>query len=167
MSEKSWDYLLQEIARGKDGAFDELYEGMKRGVFALAYSYLRSYADAEDAVQETFLAIKRKANLYRRGTNARAWVFQIAKNIALDELRRRKRRAETEFAEEQAVEPNLPYLDELTATLTEEEREIVIMHAVWGYKHKEIAKEKGLPLGTVTWKYNEAIKKLRKEIEKP
>lgn len=66
-----------------------------------------------------------------------------------------------------SVEPNLPYLDELTATLTEEEREIVIMHAVWGYKHKEIAKEKGLPLGTVTWKYNEAIKKLRKEIEKP
>lgn len=165
MYERRLDNLMKEVTQGSERAFEELYEGMKRGVFALAYSYLRNYEDAEDVLQQTFLTVKRKAYLYRVGTNARAWIFQIAKNAALDELRKRKQRREGELLREEGVETPVVFLDELTARLSEEEREIVIMHAVWGYKHKEIAEEKGLPLGTVTWKYNEAIKKLRKEQE--
>ncbi len=165
MYERRLDNLMKEVTQGSERAFEELYEGMKRGVFALAYSYLRNYEDAEDVLQQTFLTVKRKAYLYRVGTNARAWIFQIAKNTALDELRKRKQRKEGELLREEGVETPVVFLDELTARLSEEEREIVIMHAVWGYKHKEIAEEKGLPLGTVTWKYNEAIKKLRKEQE--
>ena len=165
MYERRLDNLMKEVTQGSERAFEELYEGMKRGVFALAYSYLRNYEDAEDVLQQTFLTVKRKAYLYRVGTNARAWIFQIAKNAALDELRKRKQRKEGELLREEGVETPVVFLDELTARLSEEEREIVIMHAVWGYKHKEIAEEKGLPLGTVTWKYNEAIKKLRKEQE--
>ena len=165
MYERRLDNLMKEVTQGSERAFEELYEGMKRGVFALAYSYLRNCEDAEDVLQQTFLTVKRKAYLYRVGTNARAWIFQIAKNAALDELRRRKQRKEGELLREEGVETPVVFLDELTARLSEEEREIVIMHAVWGYKHKEIAEEKGLPLGTVTWKYNEAIKKLRKEQE--
>ncbi len=165
MYERRLDNLMKEVTQGSERAFEELYEDMKRGVFALAYSYLRNYEDAEDVLQQTFLTVKRKAYLYRVGTNARAWIFQIAKNAALDELRKRKQRKEGELLREEGVETPVVFLDELTARLSEEEREIVIMHAVWGYKHKEIAEEKGLPLGTVTWKYNEAIKKLRKEQE--
>ena len=165
MYERRLDNLMKEVTQGSERAFEELYEGMKRGVFALAYSYLRNYEDAEDVLQQTFLTVKRKAYLYRVGTDARAWIFQIAKNAALDELRKRKQRKEGELLREEGVETPVVFLDELTARLSEEEREIVIMHAVWGYKHKEIAEEKGLPLGTVTWKYNEAIKKLRKEQE--
>lgn len=165
MYERRLDNLMKEVTQGSERAFEELYEGMKRGVFALAYSYLRNYEDAEDVLQQTFLTVKRKAYLYRVGTDARAWIFQIAKNAALDELRKRKQRKEGELLQEEGVETPVVFLDELTARLSEEEREIVIMHAVWGYKHKEIAEEKGLPLGTVTWKYNEAIKKLRKEQE--
>ena len=165
MYERRLDNLMKEVTQGSERAFEELYEGMKRGVFALAYSYLRNYEDAEDVLQQTFLTVKRKAYLYRVGTDARAWIFQIAKNAALDELRKRKQRKEGELLQEEGVETPVVFLDELTARLSEEEREIVIMKAVWGYKHKEIAEEKGLPLGTVTWKYNEAIKKLRKEQE--
>lgn len=53
----------------------------------------------------------------------------------------------------------------MTKCLDETEREIVLLHAVWGYKHREIAQMKGMPLGTVTWKYNAALEKLRKEWE--
>ena len=131
-----------------------------------ACSYLRCAADAEDVTEEVFFAVKRKAYLYRPGTDARAWIFQIAKNLSLDELRRRKRRAEPlEEAGEPAVPPRLPALDLLTKCLDETEREIVLLHAVWGYKHREIAQMKGMPLGTVTWKYNAALEKLRKEWE--
>lgn len=53
----------------------------------------------------------------------------------------------------------------MTKTLGETEREIVLLHAVWGYKHREIARMTGLPLGTVTWKYKTALEKLRREWE--
>ncbi|MBQ8374191.1 MAG: RNA polymerase sigma factor [Clostridia bacterium] len=164
MEKELLDKWLTQVAAGNDAAFERLYESMKRGVFAFAYAYLGNRADAEDAVQDTFLQVKRKIALYKRGTDARAWIFQIAKNLALDELRKRKTRqkAQTEKTEI-AVEPAFPLLDEITAALSNEEKEIVILHAVWGYKHREIAQMKGLPLGTVTWKYNAAIEKLRKQ----
>ena len=53
-------------------------------------------------------------------------------------------------------------LDYLLGALTEEEREIVVLHVFWGYKHREIAERLSLPLGTVTWKYSTALKKLEK-----
>lgn len=125
---------------------------------------MKNYADAEDVTQEVFLAVKRKAFQYIPGTDARAWIFQIAKNLSRDELRRRKRRAdpldgvsEIEFA----VEPRLPLLNQMTNVLDESEREIVILHAIWQYKHREIAEILSLPLGTVTWKYKAALAKLR------
>lgn len=163
MNKQGLDVLMKKVADGDNEAFARLYDEVKKGVFAFAYSYLRC---AEDVTEEVFFAVKRKAYLYRPGTDARAWIFQIAKNLSLDELRRRKRRAEPlEEAGEPAVPPRLPALDLLTKCLDETEREIVLLHAVWGYKHREIAQMKGMPLGTVTWKYNAALEKLRKEWE--
>ena len=47
-------------------------------------------------------------------------------------------------------------------SLNPDEREIVIMHVFWGYKHREISKILDIPLGTVTWKYQKALQKLEK-----
>lgn len=91
MNKKQLDLLMADVVRGDNDAFSRLYGEMKRGVFAFAYSYLGNCADAEDAVEEVFLTVKQKAFLYKPGTDVRAWIFQIAKNFALDELRRRKR----------------------------------------------------------------------------
>lgn len=166
MNKQRLDSLMAKVVRGDNDAFAALYGEMKRGVFAFAYSYLKNYADAEDATEEVFLAVKRKAFLYKPGTDVRAWVFQIAKNVSLDELRRRKRLTDLDsIGEKGAAEPRLPALDLMTRSLGEEEREIVLLHAVWGYKHREIAEMKALPLGTVTWKYKTAVEKLRKDWE--
>lgn len=166
MEKKTLDALTVAVSQGDESAFETLYEKTKRGVFAFAYSYLRNYADAEDALQETFITIKQKAYLYKPQTDARAWILQITKNLCLDELRKRKRRQESSIErEEPSVSPTVSTLDELTNILSEKEKEIVILHAVWDYKHREIAKMKGLPLGTVTWIYNTALKKLRKAHE--
>lgn len=166
MHKQGLDALMRKVAAGDNEAFARLYDEVKKGVFAFAYSYLRTVADAEDVTEEVFLAVKRKAYMYRSGTDARAWIFQIAKNLSLDELRRRKRRAESlDDVPEPSVNPRLPALDLMTRALDETERDIVLLHAVWGYKHREIAEMKGMPLGTVTWKYNAAIEKLRKEWE--
>ena len=49
--------------------------------------------------------------------------------------------------------------------LTEEEYEIVIRYILMGYKHREIAHELNIPLGTVLYKYQNALQKIRKELE--
>ena len=155
MNKREMDTLMKKVAEGDNDAFARLYGAAAGGVLAFAYSYLRNYADAEDVTEEVFFTVKKKAYLYRAGTDARAWLFQIAKNLSLDE-----------FAEAKAsVPPKLPQLDLMTECLDETEREIVLLHAVWGYKHREIAEATGLPLGTVTWKYNAALAKLRGYLE--
>lgn len=164
MDKKHIDALMTKVAEGDNRAFERLYEETRRGVYAFAYSYLGNPADAEDATEEVYFTVKRKACLYRPGTDARAWLFQIAKNLSLDELRRRKQRPESleGLSSDPSAPPKLPALDLMTAALNESEKEIVLLHAVWGYKHREIAKMTGLPLGTVTWKYKSATEKLRR-----
>ena len=164
MDKKQIDALMTKVAEGDNRAFERLYEETRRGVYAFAYSYLGNPADAEDTTEEVYFTVKRKACLYRPGTDARAWLFQIAKNLSLDELRRRKQRPESleGLSSDPSESPKLPALDLMTAALNESEKEIVLLHAVWGYKHREIAKMTGLPLGTVTWKYKSATEKLRR-----
>ena len=95
MNKKELDLLMRKIAVGDDNAFALLYEKTKRGIFAFVYSYLQNYADTEDAMQTVYLKIKTGISSYRTGTNGRAWILQIAKNTALDFLRKRKQEGRT------------------------------------------------------------------------
>lgn len=164
LQKRKLDALMKRVTEGDNDAFCLLYEATAKGIFAFAYSYLGKREDAEDVTQETFFAAKRKAHLYRPGTDVRAWLFQIAKNLSLDELRKKKNSAAPlgdALENTLSVKPQLTELDALTACLDEAEREIVLLHAVWQYKHREIAELTGTPLGTVTWKYKKALAKLR------
>ncbi len=164
LQKRKLDALMKRVIEGDNDAFCLLYEATAKGIFAFAYSYLGKREDAEDVTQETFFAAKRKAHLYRPGTDVRAWLFQIAKNLSLDELRKKKNSAAPlgdALENTLSVKPQLTELDALTACLDEAEREIVLLHAVWQYKHREIAELTGTPLGTVTWKYKKALAKLR------
>ena len=157
------DCLLTEVAEGDNACFERLYRETAKGVYAFAFSYLGERESAEDVMQTAFLQVKRRAYTYRGG-NARAWLLQIVKNLCIDELRRRKRfRCEPEDAmSETPARESGSALDYLLGALTEEEREIVVLHVFWGYRHREIAERLSLPLGTVTWKYSAALKKLEK-----
>ena len=164
LQKRKLDALMKRVIEGDNDAFCLLYEATAKGIFAFAYSYLGKREDAEDVTQETFFAAKRKAHLYRPGADGRAWLFQIAKNLSLDELRKKKNSAAPlgdALENALSVKPQLTELDALTACLDEAEREIVLLHAVWQYKHREIAELTGTPLGTVTWKYKKALAKLR------
>ena len=164
LQKRKLDALMKRVIEGDNDAFCLLYEATAKGIFAFAYSYLGKREDAEDVTQETFFAAKRKAHLYRPGTDVRAWLFQIAKNLSLDELRKKNNSAAPlgdALENTLSVKPQLTELDALTACLDEAEREIVLLHAVWQYKHREIAELTGTPLGTVTWKYKKALAKLR------
>ncbi len=167
MEKEKLDELMAAVAEGDNEAFEKLYLATAKGVYVFAYSYVNNKSDAEDLMQTAFLQIKKKAYTYQKGTNARAWMLQIVKNLALDELRRRKRERERLADADKAESASYEFsentaLEYMMRSLNGEEREIVLLHVFWGYKHREIAKKLNLPLGTVTWRYNKAIKKLEK-----
>ncbi len=167
MNKFEMDKCLIRIARGDQAAFERLYRESGRGVYAFLYPYLRSHADTEDAVQTTFLKVLRSAGSYRPHTDARAWLLQIAKNTALNAIEKRRReQIFDELPEAQAPDPfRGDTLEALNRALTPEEAQIVVLHVLWGYKHREISERLGLPLGTVCSKYKYSIEKLRKFME--
>ena len=171
MDKKRINHLLVQVGYGDNKAFEELYLETSKGIYALLYPYFKNTYDTEDAVQDVFIRVKQKAHLFKANTDGRAWLFQLAKNFALNKLRSAKREAEgiTEYGQmmkepDNRLEQTRVFLL-MQQVLDEVEYEIVIKHVLFLYKHKDIAKEMNMPLGTVLTKYNNALKKLRKELE--
>ncbi len=167
MDERQIDRLLVRISSGDNRAFEEFYEKTKRGVFSFVYSYLKNYESTEDVMQTVYLKVKLNIDKYRRGSNGRAWLLEIAKNLSLNELKRRK---STEYKDglitaSKTPEPSGEVTEIMKRVLSEEEQRIVVLHVLWGYKHKEIAKELGVPTGTVTSKYKRSINKMQQTLK--
>lgn len=86
--------VLAAIARGREAAVAALYDRYHRQCYSFALRILGSEEDAQEAVQETFVRVWRSAARYdadRAGVPS--WVLSITRNLCLDELRRRRRRA--------------------------------------------------------------------------
>ena len=168
MNKRDLDRCLTDMQAGDNGAFARLYEATVRGLYAFLYAYYADRADTEDAVHCVYVKVKTNCLQYRPGTDARAWMLQIAKNHALNELSRRKRESPLEAAAQLRSydRPLQGTAFDALNTLRDAERETVIIHVLWGYKHREIADMKKIPLGTVTARYKKAIAKMREYIEK-
>ena len=167
------DSLLVGVAAGNRDAFTALYRLAGRPVYAYALSILRDPHEAEDAMQDTFLKIRSAAPLYEPRGKPMAWIFTIARNICLMRLRQQK--TASLFTPDLQNEPS--GTDEITdledrlviraafQILSQEERQIIFLHAVTGWKHREIAAQLGLPLSTVLSKYRRGLRKLQSELE--
>ncbi len=165
--------LFPRIAVGDKDAFSALYELCSKAVFAYALSFLRSVVDAEDAASDTFLKIRTASKTYKPEGKPLAWIFTITKNICLTKFRKDSKYSKAPMDELN----NVSDLDKISDSedrivlkaalkiLSDEECQIIMLHAVSGEKHREIADYLNLPLSTVLSKYNRGIKKLRKELE--
>ena len=161
--------LLPLVGQGDSEAFEVLYRSTEKAVFALALSILRKPHDAEDIVQETYLKVRAAAHLYVPQGKPLAWLFTITKNLCRDLLRGQSR---TEAAPDGAEDDlRFSYVSDPTDRLVleaalkalgEEERQVVLLHAASGLKHREIARDLGLPLSTVLSRYSRALKKLQR-----
>lgn len=153
--------------------FAELYERTLPRVFAYVCSLLRDRAAAEDVTAQAFERAYRKRRSYRPGRgSAEAWLFGIARNAALDELRRRKRRASLETdpedtslagADEQAeLAIRRETLRAAMATLEPRERDLVSLKFAGGLSNAEIARVLGVSESNAGTKLHRTITKLRR-----
>lgn len=156
--------LMPRIAQGDLSAFEDLYRQTESAVYALALSMLRNPEDARDVTQEVYLKVRAAAHLYVPQGKLAAWLFTITRNLCRD----LQRGAWTDSLAEETE--GLSYvsdpvdrlvLEGALARLGEEERQVVLLHAVSGWKHREIAQALGQPLSTVLSRYHRALGKLR------
>ena len=166
--------LIAGIASGDQSAFEALYRETSSSVYGFALSLLKSGHDAEDVMQEVYLAVYHKAGQYSAQAKPMAWILTITKNLCLMKLRSTKRK-ETVSPEEleetlrhegfSGMKEDEIFLKGAMSALGEEERQIVILHAVAGMRHREIAGLLKMPLATELSKYRRGLAKLKKILE--
>lgn len=148
----------QVVAAAKRGdlrAFEELVCRYQAEVWRLALHFVHEAAAADDITQEAFVRVFRFLPRYRGDSKFSTWLLSIARNCALDELRRAQRRRRT--AGVVAAEPPRLASDESTgievreavAALPLDLREPVVLIDMFGLSYREVAKMLNLPSGTV------------------
>ena len=168
-----YDSLVLRVARGDRSALEAVYEGLKSQVYGLALAVLKNRCDAEDVMQNAFLRVWDAAPQYRGGTDAKAWIMKITRNLALEKCRKLSRMTDIAPVEDvlEGEDQILPALDRIVlrrmlTLLDRDQRQIVMLYSVCGYSQKEIAGILGRPYATVRWKFSSAMKKLQAMMEK-
>jgi RNA polymerase sigma-70 factor, ECF subfamily len=157
-----------DAPRNTEIAFDELYRSSRDDLYAYAAALLRDRAAAEDVTATAFERAYRKRSRFdpSRG-NQRAWLFGIARNAALDELRRRSRQAglvsdpiDTTSLDAERSEQRLVLLGGLEK-LDGRERELVALKFFAGLANAEIAAVLGISESNAGTKLHRVVAKLR------
>lgn len=169
MRNEKLEKKVAELKSGNRNAFDYVYEHTNRSVYFAILYIVRDKMYAEDVLQDTFVRAVSCIDQYQTDTNFSAWICQIGKSLALNHLKKYSKEIPTDFDEAAykygTCETETPYIFDVAARiLTEDEYRIVMLCQVAGYKRREVADMLGIPIGTVTWKNNEALKKLKKHL---
>ena len=161
--------LLRRVAHGerpaRDAAFRELTERHRDRVYAICHRYFRNPTDAEDATQETFLTVLRRAATFRGDAQVSTWLYRVAVNTCHDLARHRARRPQTPVEdiglvgdlrgaahsdEEQLAAMALgDVLSEALTTLDADTRGLLLLCVVEGMPYAEVAEAYGIAVGTV------------------
>jgi RNA polymerase sigma-70 factor (ECF subfamily) len=100
--------LMLRVKRGDRAAFAELVEKYKQPLFNFVFRTLRDEAESEDVAQNTFLQVYKSRDRYERTAKFSTWLFTIARNLCLNEIRRRSRHPAESIEESHAEYEDQP-----------------------------------------------------------
>ncbi|MCB9498159.1 MAG: sigma-70 family RNA polymerase sigma factor [Erysipelotrichaceae bacterium] len=147
-------------------AFDEIYEETKKAVYYTIYFIVKDPDTSEDLMQETYLDFLQYKDKLKPDTDIPAFLVASSKNKAINYYNRHKKEKEFvsmlqnySYANDRLLDTGL--LEVVKSTLNEKECDIFLLHVIGEYTFKEISKMKKIPIGTLTWMYQEARKKLQ------
>jgi RNA polymerase sigma-70 factor, ECF subfamily len=172
--------IEEHLAAGRhERAFDLVVPAFRDRVFRLAYSILRDRAAAEDAAQETFVRIWKALPGFDGRAALGTWIYAIARNTSLMELRRRRptvslddpdsaeaQHAAASIATGPARDPERDNLLRLVETLPRSQQEAVRLFYLEDRSYEAVAEQLGMPLGTVKNLLHRARKRLM-ELARP
>ena len=167
--------LVRGARRGEERSFGLLVERYQRAAYAVAYSVTGRREDAEDAAQEAFLVALQRLDECRNPDRFAGWLMTIVRNRSRNLVRREVLRetdpvplgasSKTRTPEQEAERFELrELLNTAMDGLPEVQRQIVLLHDLEGWKHREIADRIGIPSGTVRSHLHFARKALREAL---
>ena len=170
-------YIIGKCLNGELAAFGLLVDKYKSSVYALAYTKLRNFHDAEDITQEVFLKAYQKLSTLKRWDNFLAWLFSITVNSCKDFLKSSARRPDGDYIEDQDArlwdaqsidayrsESAAESIREAIDELPEIYRQTLTLYYLGGLNSKEIARFLGTSANTVNQRLMRARTKLKKEM---
>lgn len=168
--------LVEQCRRGDDAAFEALYRRHAKRTYNLALRLLGSAADAEDLLQDVFLLAHRKLAGFKGESAFATWLYRLAYNLCLDQLRsnagRMNRSTDAfEFDEEPpaiaagghttALAVSRIDLERAIATLPDGCRAAFVLHDVEGYDHRQVGAILGIAEGTSKSQVHKARLRIR------
>jgi RNA polymerase sigma-70 factor (ECF subfamily) len=179
------EVLMTRVKGGDDAAFQALVKRYKNRIIGFVYRTVNSRELAEDIAQEAFLRVFTKSHTFRDGAKFSPWLYRIATNLAINELRRRKRvrfislerpirmqdgdelvrdvedetgRAPDALAEQQEMRVEIA---RAIADLPIKYRVAFVLRDIQGHSYDAIAEMVGVPLGTIKSRVNRARSRFR------
>lgn len=167
--------LVERVRAGDGAAYDLLVSRHMRRAYAVAYRLLGQREDAEDLVQDAFLAALEKIDTFKEGRSFAPWFYRILVNRGLNSRKSRSLRRMDALPPEISDSSRSPLRDTERAELREKlvdvlgmlpprQKTIVEMFEVEGFSSLEIAEVFGLSDGTVRWHLHQARAKLREAL---
>jgi RNA polymerase sigma factor (sigma-70 family) len=161
------DVMLQ-VRNGEVEMLGVLFDRYQTPLYNFYLKMTQDGVVSEDLVQEVFLRILRYRQSYRPGTAFRTWMYQIARNTRLDQVR--KVRPETTLASEPVAaslsdsaqqQQEAAMLQLALMQLPEDKREILVLSRFQELKYDEIARLLGCEVGAVKVRVHRALQQLR------
>ena len=167
--------LVLRARKGEELALSMLIERYQRPAYALAFSVTGRHEDAEDAAQESFLVALDRLDECRDPERFAGWFMTIVRNRSRNLIRRESLRQTSDVphgtrsripAPDKVAETSelRGVLKEAIAALPEVQQEVVLLHDLEGWKHREIAERLGIPSGTVRSHLHFARKALKQAL---
>jgi RNA polymerase sigma-70 factor (ECF subfamily) len=176
--------LVAAFQEGDAAAFDQLVRRWDRRIHGAIHRVMGADEDARDLCQEAFLKAYRGLGAFKREARFSSWLYQIALNVCRDRLRRRRGKTavsleEIEEAGDGRLRSSSPSpldlieardlsraVERAMATLSAEEREVVILKEYQGLTFPEIAETLSVPLSTVKTRLYRGLAQLRHRLER-
>ena len=181
--------LMVQYQQGEVRAFEILLNRHRKPVFNFILRFVGHREVAEDVLQDTFLRVIKGAAAYERQAKFTTWLYTIARNLCVDQSRRRKHRRHASLdapmaanedsgtlldvipgnemaSDRKTVNKQLhETLERAIRALSDEQREVFLMREFLDMPFKQIAEVVGVPENTVKSRMRYALEKLRLELE--
>lgn len=154
--------LVAAWVDGDRAAFDELVRRYRRRVYGICLRYFRDASDAEDAAQDAFVALLRRAHTFQGNAAFATWMYRVAVNACNDLARKRSRRPQRADADVSTLGDELASTEDLVGQrelgmvleaalgqLDADTRAAIVLHDVQGVPYQDIADRLGVAVGTV------------------
>ncbi|WP_366924665.1 RNA polymerase sigma factor [Metallumcola ferriviriculae] len=176
MSHRDDEEIINQCLAGDKEVFSLLVDRYKKPMVMYIYGMVKNYEEANDLTQETFIKVYKNLWKYNSQHKFSSWLYQIAKNTALDFLRKSKEIPTeqsflSEFESDRGNPEETAYRDETRSeiikamdALPSHLRAILALHHLNGLSYAEISKTLGLPNHTVKNRLFQARKKLKEKL---